>query len=678
MALSGSVSTGSYEGRYVKLTWTAKQDISKNTSTISWTLAGAGNAEASWYKAGPFQITINGETITIDERITLYIGTVVKTGTTTITHNSDGSKSFSISVKAAIYSSSYNKSGSGTFTLNTIPRTSSFARSGTATMGNAQTITITRAASAFTHKLYYTWSGTKTLIASDVGTSYTWTPPVSMAAKIPNATSASCTLTCETYSGSTLIGSKTLSFTLSVPSSVVPTISAVTLTEAVSGLAAQFGGFVDKKSKIKYAVTAAGAQGSTIKAYSVSIAGQIFSKQTATTAAISIGAGKHTGTVTVTDSRGRSASKSVNYEVLAYSPPAFKLITADRCDENGVLNDDGHFVSFGVDVSISPVNNKNTALYILEYKLTTEADSEYKELERTTGTYSLKGSGVIPDVEFSTDVSYILRFSAIDYFTTTSPAIKTLIVTTARPTFDVYRDGDGFGLGKVAEIKGVCDIGFKTRLYGGLMPLVLPTNANLDDFKTAGFYTSGTTEEVKNYLNCPVSVASFDFEVTGAGSTGQIKQRLTFCSKQNSRVYERFYYGSAWGDWVCVGTYGALLWSGTWYMKETQTAELSEPISKQANGIVLVFQGYQTTNSTTNGDLHSFFIPKYLIVNTSAPSKHVFTMSRANMEYIGAKKLFISDTAITGDASNEYNGTNSISGIKYDNRAFVLSYVIGV
>ena len=676
MALSGTVNTGSYEGRYVALTWTATQDIVKNTSTIKWTLKGAGNADSSWYKAGPFQVTINGQTTTIDERITLYVGTVVATGSVTIPHNADGSKSFSISVKAAIYSGSYNKSGSGTFKLNTIPRTSTFTRSGTATMGKAQTITITRAASAFTHELYYTWGGTKTLIASNVGTSYTWTPPVSMAAKIPNAASAACTLTCETYSGSTRIGSKTLSFTLSVPSSVVPTVSALTLTEAVSGLADQFGGFVNTKSKITYAVTAAGAQGSTIKAYAVSIAGQKFSKQTATTAAINAGAGTKTATVTVTDSRGRTASKSVDFDVLAYSPPAFKLISADRCDANGVLDDEGTFVSFAVDVSISPVNDKNTALYILEYKLATEADSAYKELERTTDAYTLSGSGVIPDVEFSTDVSYILRFSAIDYFTTTSPATKTLVITTAKPTFDVYRNGNGFGIGKVAELEGVCDIGYKTRFFGGIMPLVLPDGADLNDYKTPNFFTSGNAAAVKEYLNCPISSGTFDLEVTEAGNEGQIKQRLTTCSKAASRVFERFYYQSAWGEWFCTSDFGnSLLWTGVYYPLASHTVKLAEPISKQASGIVLVFS-YYSNSTAQNYNFHTFFISKYE-VSAQHGNGHNFIMANQTFASISNKYLYIKDSEITGHDNNKEAGTGT-SGITYDNSKFVLRYVIGV
>lgn len=92
-------------------------------------------------------------------------------------------------------------------------------------MGNKLKITTNRSSSALTHKLYYTFGGTKTLFASGVGASYEWTVP-DLAAKCNNKTSGTCTITCETYSGSTKIGTATASVTLTVPAATTPTFSA--------------------------------------------------------------------------------------------------------------------------------------------------------------------------------------------------------------------------------------------------------------------------------------------------------------------------------------------------------------------------------------------------------------------------------------------------------------------
>lgn len=123
MALSGSLKTTGYDGRYLVFSWSATQNTAKNQSTISWTLKGAGTGGAGYYMAAPFSVSIAGEEVyKSSTRIKLWVDTVVASGTKTFTHDSEGKKSFKVSVKAAIYAASYNCSGSDTFTLNTIPR----------------------------------------------------------------------------------------------------------------------------------------------------------------------------------------------------------------------------------------------------------------------------------------------------------------------------------------------------------------------------------------------------------------------------------------------------------------------------------------------------------------------------------------------------------------------------
>ena len=121
MALSGSVSTNSYEGRYLTLSWTASQSIPNNQSTISWTLTANGGS-SSYYYTGPITVTIDGRTVyslSSSNRYAMYTGTVAS-GSTVLTHKTDGTKSFAVSVSAAIYSTSVNCTGSQTFTLNPI------------------------------------------------------------------------------------------------------------------------------------------------------------------------------------------------------------------------------------------------------------------------------------------------------------------------------------------------------------------------------------------------------------------------------------------------------------------------------------------------------------------------------------------------------------------------------
>lgn len=125
MASSGSFNTSAYSGRYLQFSWSIKkQDIANNKTTISWTLKGAGGNSQTWYKSGNFKVVINGSTVySSATRIQLWSGTVVASGEAVIPHNSDGTKTFSASAEAGIYTVAVNCRGSGSWALTAIPRT---------------------------------------------------------------------------------------------------------------------------------------------------------------------------------------------------------------------------------------------------------------------------------------------------------------------------------------------------------------------------------------------------------------------------------------------------------------------------------------------------------------------------------------------------------------------------
>lgn len=135
MALSGTVNTTKYDGRYLQLKWTATQSVANNTSTISWTLSAVGG-NVNWYNTGPVTCTINGTTVySRSSRVSMYTGTI-QSGTLTIAHNSNGTKTFTVTVQAAVYTTSVNCTGSASFTLDKIPRTPSAPTACTITAGN--------------------------------------------------------------------------------------------------------------------------------------------------------------------------------------------------------------------------------------------------------------------------------------------------------------------------------------------------------------------------------------------------------------------------------------------------------------------------------------------------------------------------------------------------------------
>ena len=125
MALSGSFNTSKYNNTIgLTLSWTGTQSIANNQTTIKWTLKSSGGSSGSWWKAAPITVVINGTTVlSVTERFKLYGGGAYKkTGTIVVNHNEDGSKSVAMSVRAAIYTTAVNCTGSKTFTLDKINR----------------------------------------------------------------------------------------------------------------------------------------------------------------------------------------------------------------------------------------------------------------------------------------------------------------------------------------------------------------------------------------------------------------------------------------------------------------------------------------------------------------------------------------------------------------------------
>lgn len=458
MATSGSITTNEKEGRSVTLSWSlSSQSVENNTSTIAWTIKGSGSG-SSWVKAGGFKAVINGKTVystSTDTRIQLGNGTVVATGSTTITHNSDGTKSFSLSVEAGVYTYAVSVTASGTHTLKTIPRASS-AKASNTNLGSATTITITRASSSFTHTLSYAFgSATGTIVSKTSSTSVSWTPALSLASQIPKAVSGTCTITCTTYSGSTKVGSKTCTLTLSVPSSIKPTISSLSVSRVDGDVPYNWGIYVQSKSKATLTINgAAGSYGSTIASYSISGGGFSSTASSFTTGFLST-SGTITFTATVTDSRGRkSDAKTVSITVVAYSKPKFRSYLSQRSTSNGTVSDEGTYIRGLVEFDYSSCDGCNYASTEVYYKKSSEVSWQAPSMSFYSGTPFVFGSGLI-STEYAYDVRYIIRdaFEAILVIDN---------VSTALVLMDFRAGGRGLAIGKVSEEDEALEVAFKT------------------------------------------------------------------------------------------------------------------------------------------------------------------------------------------------------------------------
>lgn len=461
MALSGTISK-SITGRKYYIEWRATQSISNNTSTITCEHYLTNNPTYSLYissgntsycDVGGVEKSYTNPAISTGGNSTHHLGTTVHT----VTHNSDGTKSVTIK---GTYNISATLSGTwtpsivaeGTITLDTIPRASSFSVSSkSADIGSEVTFTIDRESSSFTHKLLLAWGDETLTIASNVATSYKWTIPLSLASDLPDSTSSGCRITCITYSGSKEIARATLGMTLKVPDSVKPSVSSISATEAVSGLAAKFGAFIQTQSKLNVKISAAGVYSSTIVSYSTKILGKTYSGDEFTTGAL-MSSGSVAIAVTVTDSRGRTATSTKTVTVTPYSSPLIETFIAERCNSDGSANDEGEYAKITIVASVTPLNNKNYASFTLLYKA--KGDAEYTDLGTETGSYEIATAGILPNM-LSIDESYSFTLIVTDDFTSVT---YTVDLTTGFTLVDYHSSGQGMAIGKVAEKEGVLEV----------------------------------------------------------------------------------------------------------------------------------------------------------------------------------------------------------------------------
>ena len=327
-------------------------------------------------------------------------------------------------------------------------------------MGTQVTLYTNRQSSAATHTLRYSFFSVNQTIATGVADSCAWTPPVSLAAQIPNAASGWGTLLCDTYVNGKLVSTKSCTFTLRVPASVAPTISGVSIAEATAGIAARFGAYVRTRSTLAVSIAASGAQGSTVSSCRTTLDGVTYTGASFTSNTLNT-AGSLTLTVTVTDSRGRTASTTRTIAVLDYSPPSLTKFTAERCNSAGTAAQmDGTRVRVSVGGSVSPVGTKNAISCTVYYK-TSSASAWTQAAAISPSSYSVNTTNLLLPQTFNALSSYDLKVRLQDSFYYIE---QTVSIGTKQVMMDFYKDGSGVAFGKVAETPGAVEFGWPVKL----------------------------------------------------------------------------------------------------------------------------------------------------------------------------------------------------------------------
>lgn len=427
-------------------------------------------------------ITINGSSYSLIGIKEFKDSVCIFEDTIRVYHNNDGSKSITISLtcygQSGTSLSGYTLSGSGTAVLDNIPRSSTLSCNG-GSLGSALTLNITSQSDSFTHTITYKCgSASGTVCTKTSLKSVEWSPPLSLAAQSTTSDTVSITFTLTAYSGSTAIGTSTIAVKCSIPSSVAPSIS-VDISDA-KGYFSKYGAYVQSKSALSVKITANGIYGSTISGYQVVFDEKTYSGSRITTNEIK-GYGTLSLVATVTDSRGISASKSINISVLSYNSPSISNLVAQRCDADGTRSASGAYLAVVFDATVTALGNKNSAAYTLKYKK--GADTVYTSVSLTDldGKYFVSGYQYI--FAASKNSGYNIVISVKDDF----PAVEKSAVGPSEMTlWSKFAKGMGFAFGKVAERIGYLDMGFHIHMNGNRLH-GLPAPVDSDDAVTKSY-----------------------------------------------------------------------------------------------------------------------------------------------------------------------------------------------
>ena len=442
------------------------QNIANNTSSVTATVRITTN-NGTWNQMGnaASALTIRGSysaSWNFNASFGKNTTTTVYTRTFTVNHAANGTASITASGSCNTFTSAGTITASKSLTLSTIPRASTPTVSGTTQLGSTMTINTNRKSSSFTHTISWSWAGKSGTIGSNVGASVTWTPDIAtFAPYLTDAASATCTITCVTKNGSSTVGTKTTTFTLSIPSSVVPTLTSSSVNDTM-GYLATYGAFVQNKSNIQVVAVAAGVYGSTITKYAASLGVLSAEGATGTLTLGALGtAGEQSVSITATDSRGRSVTGTKEIAVASYSPPVLNVNVYRVNTDTGVEDDESTTVRVEVTGSVCNINNanENSGTVKIEYRI-----------HSSTGDWTLANNADRgQSFSFSYDISNISTANKYDVLVTVTDdtgasTSSTWTILTAKPILDFYKTGNGLAVGTVASKEDTLQFGYNLDL----------------------------------------------------------------------------------------------------------------------------------------------------------------------------------------------------------------------
>lgn len=493
------------------------QNVEGNYSTVNVQVRLLANGYAALWGATDRLLSLNiggiREDVRVDASISQSQTKALFAKDYQINHNSDGTKSITISASLNIGMGNY---GSATASFN-LPL-SSIARASTGSaangiIGQPITLNISRHSNTFKHSIWVRFGNYDKKIAGDnIDTSYTWTPEMSMCNEIPDTNSGRGTLTYITYNNGREIGRNTQPVTLSIPDSVKPSFNGVTLTDTNSVVRGLLSGnnFLQIMSNIQVGFNgAAGSYGSKITGYRAEIVNKNLSTNSNNgMLGIMNFSGSATIRASVFDSRGRQSEvKDITINVIEYFPPILSF-TAVRTRENP------NIIQVVRNVKIAPIMlaGKQKNVMTLSFKVAQLGSNQFTtDNGGASGIFTtqsaLTNSAANLAGNYRADKSFDVVGVLSDKFTPVE--FKAPTVTSENVIISYDKDAH-VGIGKIAELGKAGSLDVKGDIYAGgkqIQQLQLSENngqaievkGDWNDVVKTGFFMGANLKNAPNF-----------------------------------------------------------------------------------------------------------------------------------------------------------------------------------
>ena len=340
----------------------------------------------------------------------------------TITNNQ-----FTMPAKAVTLTANYMRRSTGTLNSNTL------------TGGSEAVLNISAESAEFTHKYQLSFGQDmeteEVSIAAGVA-SVTIQIPENWSNEIPDAaTKSGGTLTLKTYNNSTLIGTYTITgLVYAVPAEALPVIG-----EIITSIVRTIGGttyanigeyYVQGHSGVRIQAEAEGALSSTIESMTAAVQGYtdaVQDEEIDCTSGLLNNAGETVITVTATDSRGRTATKTSTITVQAYAPPAGTLHVW-RVDQAGNEDDVNQYARYSLTSQYTQVGSNSLTRTLAAQGYSASAAQDTGDVLPGTGNRQI----------FQTTQEFTITLTLQDAFETT---VITAKLQSAK--FIIYAAADG-------------------------------------------------------------------------------------------------------------------------------------------------------------------------------------------------------------------------------------------